>query len=228
MNIVAQYGAQIGKKFEADGTARRYPGNTVIADVRPGCGAYAVLQRLRERTLEEGFGGSLILLPQDSYHMTVLRGLNDQVRTSAFWPNALPKNAPMREADDYVASAVASVKMPGPIRMQFAGVRVDAEDFRVQLEPADKAQKQILQDFRDEAAARIGLYLPGHESYTYHITLAYTRLILEGEQMRHMEALTAWMRTYIAQQPVFETTAPYMAYYDDMLSFSARRIAREA
>ena len=220
------YGEQIGKKFETDGGARRYPGNTVIADVRPGCSAYDVMMHLRQMALDAGFADGMILLPEDSYHMTVLRGLNDQVRTDAFWPAALDRAASMDAVDDYVSAAVASVSMPGPIRMKFRGVRVNAEDFRVLLSPADEEQQKILRTFRDEAADAIGLRLPGHDAYTYHITLAYTRLVPEGEAAERLQALVKDMEAYIGNQAAFETTPPYMAYYDDMLAFSASRIQR--
>lgn len=218
------YGGQIGKKFERDGSPRRYPGNTVIADVRPGCGAYQVMRRLRSMALEAGFGDSLILLPEDSYHMTVLRGLNDQVRTDGFWPDGLPRDASLSAMDAYVSRAVSSVEMPGSIRMRFQGVRVDDEDFRVLLTPADDAQASELRHFRDAAAAAIGLFLPGHADYTYHITLAYTRLVPQDEQSRRLKALTGEMEAYLTQQPAFETTPPYMAYYEDMLAFLPKRI----
>lgn len=220
------YGKQIGKKFEADGSAHRYPGNTVIADVRPGCPAYGVMTRLRRMLLEDGFADSMILLPEDSYHMTVIRGLNDQVRTAAFWPAALDRRASMAEADDYVTAAVASVPMPGPIRMAYRGVQANDEDFRVLLAPADDAQLQRIRRFRDAAADAIGLRLPGHDAYTCHITLAYTRLVPEGEDAGRLVQLTQRMNAYLALQGEFETTPPYMAYYDNMLAFSASRIQR--
>ena len=220
------YGDQIGKKFEADGRARRYPGNTVIADVRPGCVAYDVMTHLRQMAIDAGFAKSMILLPEDSYHMTVIRGLNDQVRTDAFWPAALAKDAPMTAVDDYVSAAVASVEMPGSIRMKFRGVRVNSEDFRVLLSPADEEQMLIIRRFRDAAADAIGLRLPGHDEYTCHITLAYTLTVPEGEKAERLAELVREMEGYIGHQPVFETTPPYMAYYDDMLAFSASRIQR--
>lgn len=220
------YGDQIGKKFEADGSARRYPGNTVIADVRPGCGAYDVMTQLRQMAIDAGFARSMILLPEDSYHMTVLRGVNDLVRTDAFWPSALAKDAPMDAVDDYMAAAVSRADMPGSIRMKFRGIRVNGEDFRVLLSPADEAQQAVLRAFRDQAADEIGLRLPGHDEYTYHITLAYTLLIPEGEEAHRLAALVAEMEELIKGQPPFETTPPYMAYYDDMLAFHAERIQR--
>lgn len=220
------YGDQIGKKFEMDGSARRYPGNTVIADVRPGCSAYDVMMHLRQMAIDNGFEKSMILLPEDSYHMTVIRGLNDQVRTDAFWPASLAKDAPMTAVDDYVSSAVASVEMPGPIRMKFRGVRVNSEDFRVLLSPADEEQMAVIRRFRDAAASAIGLRLPGHDEYTCHITLAYTLNVPEGQEAGRLAELVRKMESYIGNQPVFETTPPYMAYYDDMLAFSASRIQR--
>ena len=108
--------------------------------------------------------------------------------------------------------------------MKFRGVRVNGEDFRVLLAPADEAQQAVLRRFRDKAADAIGLRLPGHDEYTYHITLAYTRLMPENPEKLH--ALVEEMERYIANQPVFETTPPYMAYYDDMLTFHAERIQR--
>ena len=117
-----EYGSQIGRKFEKDGSVRRYPGNTVIADVRPGCAAYDAMTHLRTIAREAGLEDTMILLPEDSYHMTVIRGLNDQVRTDAYWPAALAKDATMEQADDYVQRAFESAGMPGKIRMRFCGV----------------------------------------------------------------------------------------------------------
>lgn len=220
------YGGQIGKKFNPDGSPRRYPGNTMIADVTPGCGAYDVMTRLRQMAVDAGFAQDMILLPEDSYHMTVLRGLNDLVRTDGFWPPALDRGVPMTAVDDYVSAAVASVPMPGSISMRFAGVIVSDEDFRVKVVPIDAKQNQVLRDFRDRAADAIGLRLPGHDAYTYHITLAYMRLVPQGERARALRELVRRMESCLMSQPPFETTAPYVAYYDDMMVFYHQRIAR--
>lgn len=220
------YGKAIGRKFEQDGSVRRYPGNTVIADVNPGCVAYDVMLRLRQMVVDSGVADHFILLPEDSYHMTVIQGLNDQVRTDEYWPAALSKDTPMTLVDDHVASAVESVGLPGPIRMRFKAVRFGRTCIMVKLIPADGEQERTLWDFRDRAAQAIGVYLPGHEDYGFHITLAYTRIIPEGGKARKIQLLAEEMERYITGQPTFKTTAPYIAYYDDMLKFSPNPIPR--
>ena len=220
------YGKDIGKKFYEDGTVRHYPGNTVVADIVPGCSAYDVMLRLRQLLIEEGLSQYFVLLPEDSYHMTLIRGLNDQVRTDAYWPAALPKDAPMTRVDDYISTAIARAGLPGPVRMRFDRVNVSASCCTVRLVPADEAQAQLLQRFRDCAADAIGLRLPGHDNYRFHISLGYVRVVPEGDDAQKLEDLKVKMDALLAGQPEFTTTAPYMAYYDDMLAFSPKRIPR--
>lgn len=220
------YGKDIGKKFYEDGTVRHYPGNTVVADIVPGCSAYDVMLQLRQMLIDRGLAQYFVLLPTDSYHMTLIRGLNDQVRTDAYWPASLSKDTPMTQADDYISTAIEKAGLPGPVRMRFDRVNVSASCCTVRLVPADEAQAQLLQQFRDRAAAAIGLRLPGHDNYRFHISLGYVRVVPEGTDAQKLEDLKAKMDVLIAEQPEFTTTAPYMAYYDDMLAFSPERIPR--
>lgn len=221
-----KYGSSITKKYHEDGTVRTYPGNTVVAAVAPGSDAYEVMTHLRQMLIQANMENHVILLPVDSYHMTVLRGLNDQVRKDSNWPSALPKDAPMETVDDYVPSAVARVGLPGPARMKFHRVHFSDNCMVVHLKPADEEQERILRTFRDLAAQELGLKLPGHSDYKFHISLGYTWVIPEGEAAERMEKLISHMDTYIADQPPFTTGAPYMAYFRDMLEFSPVRIPR--
>lgn len=220
------YGKGIGRKFERDGSVRRYPGNTIIADVNPGCGAYDVMLHLRKMLIDAGFDDSMIFLPEDSYHMTVIQGLNDQVRSDDHWPDCLPKDSSMEKVDDHVSMAIARVGLPKNIRMKFRGVKASRMCFMVSLEPADEEQERELREFRDKAAEAIGVYLPRHSEYDFHITLAYTRIIPEGGKEKRLQALMKEMEQLLKRHPAFETTPPYVAYYDNMLSFSPIRIPR--
>ena len=222
-----QYGSTIGKKFYEDGSVRRYPGNTVVADILPGCPAYDVMSQLRQWVIDAGLDDHLILLPEDSYHMTLFRGLNDQVRKAPFWPEALPLDAPMTQVDDHVSAAVEKAGLPGPARMRFD--RVSTKNCMIiRLVPADEAQNQILRQFRDRGAENVGVFFPKHENYIFHISLAYVRIVPEGEAARRMAELEEKINAFIADQPEFYTAEPYMAFYDDMYCFSPTRVPRDA
>lgn len=220
------YGSTIGKKFYEDGQVRTYPGNTVVAAIRPGCPAYDVMLQLRQMLLESGLGDHYIPLPTDSYHMTVISGLNDQVRKDTHWPPQLPLNTPMDAVDDYISAAIDRAGIPGPLRMKFDRAQVSGNCFIIWLLPADETQEEIALGFRERAAKEIGFKLPNHEGYRFHISLAYTRIVPEGEAAEKLEKLKAQMDALLADQPEFTTGAPYMAYYNDMHAFSPTRIPR--
>ena len=99
--------------------------------------------------------------------------------------------------------------------------------FRLSEKPADEEQDRLLRAYRDEVATRLGLFLPKHHEYKFHISLAYTRILPEGEDEARMLAMIERMDRYIADRPAFDVTDPYMAYYDDMLCFSPTRVARD-
>lgn len=221
------YGKEIGRKFHEDGSIRHYPGNTCVSDIIPGCSAYDVMLELHQMVMDSGLAKYFIMLPADSYHMTVIRGLNDQVRTDEFWPANLDKNATMDEVDDYVSAAIERAGLPGPVRMKFATVKISASCCTIGLIPADESQAQLLKEFRDRAADEIGLRLPRHDNYRFHISLGYMHYVAEGEDAVKMEALAEKMNAHIANQPEFYTTPPYMAFYDDMLRFSPTRVPRK-
>ena len=221
------YGRDIGKKFYEDGSVRRYPGNTVVAPIREDSAAYAVMKHLRERVIELGMDKYLILLPINSYHMTVIRGVNDQVRKDTHWPKALPMYSPMSEVDDYMERAITAADIPGPVRMRFDKVVMNDGDVKVVVAPADDEEKRTLLEFRDRAADSIGLHLPGHDNYVFHITLAYTRVIPEGEDEVRMNEMIEGFCDYVADKGEFWTSAPHVAFYDDMLKFSPTRVKRD-
>ena len=220
------YGSTIGKKFYEDGSIRRYPGNTVVADILPGNPAYDTMCHLRQLLQEFDLEDYFIPLPDDSYHMTVIQGVNDQVRKENYWPADLPLDAPLTQADDYITEAILGAGLPGPVQMRFDVVNVSKGCCTVRLLPADETQEKTLWDFRNRAADRMNHRQPNFYTYRFHISLAYVRVIPESAAAQRLEEMCQKMNEYIARQPAFYTAAPYMAYYDDMLRFSPDRLPR--
>lgn len=222
-----KYGKNIGAKFYEDGSVRRYPGNTCVADVTPACSAYEVMLKIRRIFEKAGLGDHYIFLPEDSYHMTVIRGLNDQVRKEGYWPECLAKDTPMDKVDDHVAAAITGAGIPDGARMKFREITASDSCVIVRLDPADEEQNTILRSFRDRAAKNIGLFLPKHETYDFHISLAYTRIIPQGDAALALEHTLQEVNKMLQAAPAFVTTPPYMAFYDDMYAFSPSRISRK-
>lgn len=200
-----------------------YPGNTVISELPKGNPAFSTMQKTCELLERSPLARHLIFLPNDSYHITVIRGVNDNVRKAGYWPPALSLDAPMEDVDVFMQKAIESVQNPGPIRMRFDRLHVDDADVRVCVRPYDAAQQSTLDQYRDEVAKAVGFYLPGHETYTYHVTLAYVRTLSADEDSAQTEAFIAQVDNMLQAQAPFSLDAPHVAFYDDMIYFSHTR-----
>ena len=220
------YGAQIGKKFAINGQALPYPGNTVISDVCPDNPAYGVMSQCRALLLSSALAPHYIPLPESSYHTTVIRGVNHLVRQADFWPPHLPLETPFDAMDDWFQKGVLSVPNPGPFSMRFARARINEEDFRIQLLPADESSSAALSRYRDQVADALYLRLPGHDAYTFHITLAYTLTLPQDAEKDALFAIEADINNLLSRQGAFTVDAPHVAFYHDMLEFYPDRICR--
>ena len=81
----------------------------------------------------------------------------------------------------------------------------------------------MLRAYRDAVAEKIGLFLPRHHEYKFHVSLAYTRIVPEGEDEMRMQALIERMDRHLADRPTFDVTDPYMA--SAMICFASRPCA---
>ncbi|MFV0412396.1 MAG: DUF1868 domain-containing protein [Oscillospiraceae bacterium] len=223
---MAELGKLIGIKFHETGEPKLYPGNTVIADIDEKNPAHAVVLEVCRRLKQQKLDKFFILLPSDSYHITVIRGVNDRVRTPDFWPPALDVSAAMEEADRFIARCVAAVPNPGRLHMKFAGLAIDDSDFRIVVAPAFAEEEQKIRSYRDAVAQSIGLRLPGHDEYRFHITVAYTQYVPKGAEQEKLQEFCHGVNRYLAGCPAFYTTPPYMAFYNDMCFFSSRYLPR--
>ena len=218
-----KYGKTVGLRFEKSGAARVFRGNTVVAHVLEASEACRALSVVRRRLEEEGFGENLIFLPEGSYHVTFLQGINDQNRTPDRWPVLLSPDASMEEADAYFTAAVLRAGLPGSVHFRFDSVAVSESCVIVRLLPDSEEDEKILRDFRDRAAKELNHFIPGHDTYRFHITLAYVRTVPEGERWDLLNNLAKKMTMRLAAEPPFETSSPYLSYFHDMLSFPKKR-----
>jgi len=221
-------GLQIGTKFRENGMPERYPGVTVITNVEKDNPAYPVIHSVYRKLDTEDAEKTFIFLPEDSYHITVIRGFNYFVREDEFWPAGLNKDVTMADADTYFAEKVSPIRYPRDrIHMKFESLKIDESDVRICVKPFDEAEERCLSDYRDRVADAVRLKLPGHDSYVFHVTVAYIRYVPEGKMKQALSDKVTAVNEYLKRQEPFFVSPPAVAYYDDMLHFSFQKIKRK-
>lgn len=220
-----EFGKDVGRKFHADGTPRRFPGNTIIALLDPSGEAFARVGEERDR-LGRICGPVMTLLPDVSLHMTVIEGVCDQVRDAAHWTSLLPTDAELEAVDDLFAKEFPSLPPLGRVVMRFDHLRLGG-GANIALRPASDGDERRIRSWRDRASEVLGLRFPGHASYVFHIGLGYGITRPDSETERALMDECGRFDRECAEHPFsFVVPEPSLVFFDSMMYFSKDRIPR--
>jgi hypothetical protein len=209
----------VGKKFNADGSFRRYPGLTVICKIDPSSLESHVLRECQSRFESLPFANKFSFLPQSSFHMTAIELVNDQARTPELWSRHLPLDSSMTDVDEFITRAWKNLeKISGP-RMTVHGFKTEST-LGIHVEPSDEEQSENLKKFRDRAADATGVRKPGHDTYRFHITYAYKLEHLSDDENRRLLEESAVASEFLKGEiPVLTPGSPELCFYNDMSAF---------
>lgn len=213
------YPRWIGQKFTPDGAVLPYPGNTVVCHLPENSPLRPKLLGLYYDIQKQDFSSLFVLLPPSSWHMTVYEGVTDQIRTRDCWPGELSLDAPLRRCHAHIGSKLADLELglQLPIVMQIVGFEQLDDGIALKLEASSAATNSDLRALRDCLSDTLLMRHPGHETYSFHLSVAYTlRQLTEHDRARVWQYLEDWK----AKLPAILTlNSPEYCVYDDMFEF---------
>ena len=214
--------AVVGRKFNSDGTVRRFRGNTVISFVAPDSPLGRCAGRAREVIETNGAAPRLTFLPPASYHVTVIRLVCDEDREPAKWSAHLDLHCPLQAVDAFMADAMASVDPPAAIEMQCRTMSA-LDVVSIELEPASPIDEASLNSYRDAVAEATGVRHSDHHDYVFHLSLAYRVGSLNSTESLELAAALATADSQLVGEGPFVLPAPVLTFFDDMFEFRPDR-----
>ena len=204
-------------KFDQDGHAIPYYGNTIISFLNTF--RYRIFSesiKVWERMRKAGFAKRLAFLPPSSFHMTVLSLCREIDRGTDRWPSGVPDDAKFAEIDACLKERVERIPYPEEIWME----PEICEAHRIVLCPADEESGRKLKDYRDTVSAATGIRHPGHDTFRYHISLAYRLQEFSQEEKQEEEAISKELTEVIKKRVApFCIPAPQFVIFNDMMSY---------
>jgi hypothetical protein len=212
------YTFHVGEKFHADGSVRAFPGVTIISFATPDMPIYQAGERLQHALMQQPYGHKFALLPPSSFHMTVFSLVCYERRSSDEWTDQLPLDTPMEEADAFFLARATTVPAPQQLRMCMTFVGGWGMSFR--LHPADEATYLALRGYRTAIARATGVRYPDHDTYEFHLSLAYIlQYLTDDEYQAYANFRYEAGERLRAEIGVFTAPAPVLTFFDDMFRF---------
>lgn len=216
----------LGTRYDRAGVFQPEPGNTVVCHVVPGSATERVLVDARARYRAMADAASLTFTPVESYHMTLFQGIIEGRRNFPYWPADIAADTPIVEMTRRFRQRLERFPaLPG-----FAVRAVAARPTGLVVEGVTAADRHAMATWRNALAESLGYRHPDHDSYQFHITMAYMIDWLDDA------ALPAWatmleevLDDITRRAPILELRAPAFCSFEDMnwfeelLVFEARQ-----
>ena len=213
------YTRWIGQKFEPNGCVRYFPGNTIICHLPPESALYRTLLVVYNELAGKDFALFYTLLPPASWHMTVFEGVCDQVRKPSFWPEDMSLDAPLTRCNARFKQKLASFDLgiEPPFRMAIEGWETLKDGIAVRIVSASAADELRLRQLRDRLAELLGICHPIHDTYVFHVSVAY---LLRHLNQQESQDIWAFLQEHSSELPhIFELGAPEFCLFDDVFAY---------
>lgn len=214
-----------GNKYDTDGKALRFPGNTILCHLNSPGPTFDALVEISAQ-LRAGAGDAHIAwTPPSSYHMTVFDGCLDSRRLPGDWPQMLPLDASLQRCNRYLGSRLRKfdLDMELPIRMVADESLATKTSTQFLLRPIDDAENRRLRRLRDRLSEATGVRHANHDSYGFHVTFGYyIKQFAPVDERRYQALWTQSMQELRRRVPVIELGAPEYCLFDTMDEFEVQ------
>lgn len=219
------------EKYDTDGNALSFQGNTVLCHLRHHHQAYAAMTEI-VASLKARIGSKNITwTPPTSYHMTVFEGSLNLRRRPGDWPHMLPLDATLEECNRFTGNRlrVFDVGTELPIRMVADESLATMTGTYIPLRPIDAAENKRLRRLRDRLSDATGVRQCNHDSYRFHSTFGYYIRQFDNAADERLYQV-AWLnaiRELRRRVPVITLGAPEFCLFDSMNEFHTQFLLTE-
>ncbi|WP_010046741.1 MULTISPECIES: DUF1868 domain-containing protein [Streptomyces] len=211
-----------GKKWDLDGNAQRFRGNTVVCPVPQDSAFFHAEKQAQEIMKRSSLADQYVCLPHNSMHMTVFDVVAQDAVVNKQLPPWLADCRDMTEISQRVLARLQKSHLTplGPITMKVKGFRPFDANFTMDLAPADDTTFNMLWTTRRELRDLLDIRAANFDTYQFHSTIGYRLVKPLPSDVPAMEKIAADMAGLFTGAAATVTLEPAaFNLFDDMLAF---------
>ena len=171
-------------KFSPQGDVLPFPGVTIVCHVTRDSPTFAALVDIQAALKAEAFARHFAYLPPSSFHMTLFDLSNETRRGTSAWPKGIAPDAAWPAVSDQLAHRLDGMRLPrfAPSATALFG------GFSLIVEGHGGAAEHSMRRARDQLRAASQIFRDDHDSYVFHVTLAYPLRFLSEDEANQVSA----------------------------------------
>ncbi|RJT40431.1 DUF1868 domain-containing protein [Mesorhizobium waimense] len=206
----------LGTRYDRSGNFLFEPGNTVVSHLVGGSPSEAVVIEVRERMRGMPDADRLAFTPISSLHMTLFQGIIEYRRRLPYWPQDVPLDTSIDHMTHLYLERLQGFEPCPPLRIRTIGITPNG----LTVAGATAEDERILSAWRDALAVPFGYRHPDHDTYVFHITIAYQiRRLADERAPAWQDLFDDCLSLFEREAPVIELRPPAFCSFKDMNHF---------
>jgi hypothetical protein len=155
--------------------------------------------------------------------MTIFDGVREEECEPGMWPEGKEKQSLAESTPEFarrlrqLGLELEHEGLAPPYRMRVRGLDDCVVGVGLEIEGATVEEERRMRKLRDRLADTLGFKAPNHESYCFHISMAYLLRHLEGEERQELYKVLG--QHLLGLQQEFELGAVEFCTFENMYAF---------
>ena len=206
-------------KFDNSGKPLPFPGCSIICKIPIKSDLFYEIKLLQSKYKEFNPDQAYTYLPHTSFHMTLFDCCNINTLNTQYWPDNITKDNNYKIISNLLSKRIKDLKFPEKFNLKlkklFGG-------YSIVLEGNTKKDEKIIRDYRNKLSTLLGIRFENHETYSFHITLAYILRKLKDDEIKKLIIYNSkLLEGFFKKIPIIQIKKPELCTFENMYEYKS-------
>jgi hypothetical protein len=206
-------------KFDHNGKPLPFPGCSIISKIPLKSDLFHEIKLLQLKYKDLSPEKAYTYLPATSFHMTLFDCCNVNTVNTPYWPKKIVEDNNYTKIAYVLSKRIKKYIFPDKFDLKlkklFGG-------YSIILEGNTNKDEKIIRGCRNKLSDLLGIRFENHDTYTFHITLAYILRKLKGDEIEKLIKTNSRLREmFVKNFPIIRIEKPVLCTFENMYEFKS-------
>ena len=206
-------------KFDHNGKPLPFPGCSIISKIPLNSDLFYEIKLLQLKFKDLSPEKAYTYLPETSFHMTLFDCCNVNTVNTPYWPKKIVEDNNYTKIAYVLSKRIKKYIFPDKFDLKlkklFGG-------YSIILEGNTNKDEKIIRGCRNKLSDLLGIRFENHDTYTFHITLAYILRKLKDDEIEKLIKINdRLLERFLEKFPIIRMQKPVLCTFENMYEFKS-------
>jgi|TARA_B100000929_G_C15484605_1_gene412394 hypothetical protein len=206
-------------KFDHSGKPLPFTGCSIICKIPIKSDLFFELKSLQLKYKDLSPEKAYTYLPETSFHMTLFDCCNENTINTQYWPKNIEPDYNYKKTAYVLSKRIKKYIFPEKFDLK---VKTLFGGYSIILEGNTEKDEKIIRECRNKLSDLLGIRFENHDTYIFHITLAYIlRKLKDNEIEKIIKTNSRLLEGFVQKFPLIRVEKPVLCTFENMYEFKS-------